>query len=60
MSEKLKSTFDPINARLENVYQEVLKVQGFTQETEKLRLLVELAKEQVQNEDTDSSISPIG
>ena len=60
MSEKLKSVFDPVNARLENIYNEVFKAQGFTAETEKLRLLLELAKEQVQNEDLNSSTSTPG
>ena len=40
--------------RLEKIAEEVTKTQGYTQETEKLKILVELTREQVKNEDTHS------
>lgn len=43
-----------VTAKLEAVYQEVLKTQGFSEQTEKLRALVELAKEQVPSENSGS------
>lgn len=43
-----------VASKLEAVYQEVLKTQGFSEQTEKLRALVELVKEQVPNENTGS------
>ena len=41
--------------RLEKIAEEVVRTQGYTEETEKLRMLVELTREQVQNEDSRSS-----
>lgn len=38
--------------KLEKVYNEVQKTQGYTPETEKLRILVELAKEQINGENS--------
>lgn len=41
--------------RLEKVTDEVSKTQGYTAETEKLRLLLEMTREQVKHEDSDHS-----
>lgn len=53
-SEQTNQTLKNILRRLENVTEEVVKTQGYTSETEKLKILVELAREQVQNENSDS------
>lgn len=47
--------FETLDKRLEKIYADVLKEQGFTADAEKLRMIVELVKEQVQNENSDSS-----
>ena len=44
-----------ILARLEKVTNEVSKSEGYTSETEKLKILVELTREQVKYEDPSSS-----
>jgi hypothetical protein len=41
--------------RLEKAYGEILKTQGYTKDSEKLKLLMELTREQVKNENTDNS-----
>ena len=40
--------------RLEKITEEVVKTQGYTQETENLRMLLELTREQVKNENSGS------
>lgn len=40
--------------KLEKVYNEVQKTQGYTPETERLRILVELAKEQINGENSST------
>lgn len=40
--------------RLEKITDEVVKTQGYTQETETLRMLLELTREQVKNENSGS------
>jgi hypothetical protein len=40
--------------RLEKITDEVVATQGYTAETEKLRMLVELTREQVKNENSGS------
>ncbi len=52
--EQTNQTLKNILRRLENVTEEVVKTQGYTSETEKLKILVELAREQVQNENSDT------
>lgn len=54
MTENAKRPMTEVAEKLEAVYQEVLKTQGFSEQTEKLRVLVELAKEQVPNENPGS------
>jgi hypothetical protein len=41
--------------RLEKAYEEILKTQGYTKDSEKLKLLTELTREQVKNENTDNT-----
>lgn len=53
-SEQANQTLKNILRRLENVTEEVVKTQGYTAETEKLKILVELTREQVQNENSNS------
>lgn len=55
MSESLESYLNIALQRLEKVYEEVLKTQGYTQETEKLKMLLELTREQVGNENSNSA-----
>jgi hypothetical protein len=46
---------ESVLARLENITNEVVQSQGYTEDTEKLKLLVELTREQVNsNENTDT------
>ena len=40
--------------RLEKITEEVVKTQGYTTETETLKMLLELAREQVTNENSGS------
>lgn len=47
MSQELESYLQLALKRLDNAYVELLRTQGFTPETEKLRMLIELAKEQL-------------
>ena len=54
MSEDSNNALKGVLKRLENITEEVMKTQGYTPETEKLKILVELTREQVQNENTDS------
>ncbi|MCE3009257.1 MAG: hypothetical protein LW875_01425 [Proteobacteria bacterium] len=51
-NEQLKTYTQTALTRLENVYEEVLKTQGYNANTEKLKLLCELLKEQI-NESID-------
>ncbi|MCX7977515.1 MAG: hypothetical protein N2578_00775 [Bdellovibrionaceae bacterium] len=41
--------------RLDKAYQEVIKTQGYLQEAEKIKMLQELIKEQVRDENSCSS-----
>ena len=55
--ENLKTYLEPALKRLEGVCQEIVKTQGFTSETEKLMVLIELLKEQNRNENSSHTIS---
>ncbi len=55
--EKLKTYLDPALARLERVYSDILATQGFTQDTEKLLILIELLKEQRPHENSSHTTS---
>jgi len=46
MNEELESYLAVALKRLEMAYKEVLKTQGYNEQTEKLKLLTELIKEQ--------------
>ena len=50
--QNLNSFLNPAIARLEAVYSEVVKSQGFNEETEKLLILIELLKEQRAHENS--------
>jgi hypothetical protein len=50
--EEVESYLKSTVKRLEKAYTEVVKTQGYTKEAERMRLLYEMAKEQVQNENT--------
>lgn len=41
--------------KLEVAYEKVLKTNGYNEETEKMKVLAEFAKEQVENENTHSA-----
>lgn len=51
MSQELKQFIKLAMLRLENIIQDVAKSQGNTAEVEKLRMIVELAREQVQDDE---------
>jgi hypothetical protein len=55
MSQELESYLNLALKRLDKAYDEVLKTQGYTADTEKLKMLIELAREQVPNENNNSS-----
>ena len=52
MSQDLENHLKTVLQRLEKAYQEILKTQGYTRDTEKLKMLVELTREQVRHENT--------
>lgn len=52
MNEQSNETLKNILKRLENVTDEVTKTQGYNAETEKLKILVELTREQVKYENS--------
>lgn len=54
MSEESNKTLKSVLNRLEKVTEEVMRTQGYTPDTEKLKILVELTREQVTNENSDS------
>ncbi len=53
MSQELENYLKLALLRLEKASEEIQKTQGYTRDTEKLKMLVELTREQVKNEDTD-------
>ena len=55
MSQELENYLNLALTRLENAYSEVIKSQGYTRETEKLKMLIELVREQVPNENSSRS-----
>ena len=54
MADTAENLMKSILQRLEKIADEVVKTQGYTEETEKLQMLVELTREQVQNENSGS------
>jgi len=56
MAQDLEKYLKDALKRLEKASQELLKTQGFNEETETLKLLTELVREQVPHEDSHSAI----
>ena len=54
MAETSENLLKNILLRLEKIADEVTRTQGYTEETEKLKMLVELTREQVHNENSGS------
>lgn len=54
MSEPKEQLLKNVLQRLEKITDEVMASQGFNPETEKLKMLVELTREQVQSENSGS------
>jgi|GEM_PF-4426105 len=52
MSQDLEKHLTTALQRLEKAYDEILKTQGYTRDTEKLKMLVELTREQVRHENS--------
>lgn len=55
MNNELENYLAVALKRLEKAYKEVLKTQGYNQQTEKLKLLAELIKEQGNHENSSNS-----
>ena len=55
MGQELEQYLTLALKRLEKAYEEILKTQGYTKDTEKLKMLVELTREQVKNENTSNT-----
>lgn len=58
MAQELEKYLTLALKRLERATEEVLKTQGFNEETETLKLLTELVREQVPHEDTHTAAGP--
>lgn len=52
MSQELEQYLTAALKKLDVVYDQIIKTQGYSAETEKVKMLTELLKEQSQNEDT--------
>lgn len=55
MSQDLENYLKNAYEKLEMTYQQILKTQGYTADTEKLKLLCEMTREQIKNENTNSA-----
>lgn len=55
MNNELESYLTVALKRLEKAYKEVVKTQGYNEQTEKLKLLAELVKEQGNHENSSTS-----
>jgi hypothetical protein len=55
MSQDLEHYLTLALQRLEKAYEEILKTQGYTRDTEKLKMLVEMTREQVNDENSRHS-----
>ena len=53
LEQKLKTALD----KLEESSEKIVKTRGYTEENEKIKMLVELIKEQLTNADTRNSVS---
>ncbi len=57
MSQELEHYLTLALQRLEKAYDEIIKTQGYTRDTEKLKMLVEMTREQVKNENSRTATS---
>jgi hypothetical protein len=55
MEQQTENPFKMVLLRLEKVSEEVSRVHGYTSEVEQLKIIVELIREQVQDENTSHS-----
>ena len=55
MNNELENYLSVALKRLEKAYKEVVKTQGYNEESEKLKLLAELVKEQGNHENSSAS-----
>lgn len=55
MEQKLENYLEGHLQKLEIAYKKILETQGYNKETEKIRILQEMIKEQTSNENTLSS-----
>jgi hypothetical protein len=55
MNNELENYLSVALKRLEKAYKEVVKTQGYSEESEKLKILAELIKEQGNHENSSSS-----
>ncbi len=55
MEKKLENYLETHLQKLELAYKKILETQGYNKETEKIRILQEMIKEQTSNENTLSS-----
>jgi hypothetical protein len=55
MSDELENYLSTALKRLEKAYKEVLKTQGYNEQSEKLKILTELVKEQGHHENSSSA-----
>jgi len=55
MNNELENYLSVALKRLETAYKEVIKTQGYNEESEKLKILAELIKEQGNHENSSSS-----
>ncbi len=55
MEQQTENPFKMVLLRLEKVSDEVSRVHGYTAEVEQLKMIVELIREQVQDENTSHS-----
>lgn len=60
VSQDLENYLKKSLEKLEKAYQEVLKTQPYNESLERMKMLIELTKEQVQNEDSRNSTGQIG
>ena len=51
MSQELENRLKLVLLKLEKAYGDILKTQGYNENTEKLKMLCELTREQISNED---------
>lgn len=60
MSQQLEQYLTTALKKLEMAYDKTISTQGYSQDSEKLKILIELIKEQSQNENISHTTSKIG